>query len=160
MIGTRGTIDIYVGYEHELKQIVVMNNNSWFSYNIFNNNEWLTPEFIRLVYIIDGAKEIKGWNIKSAITDTYTDMLHLSTGCKTALNCLCYPDKIFNVMECGENALIEILRLPKAKIYFRDIVPLLLFVDVKRDFTLHLGSDTEEHYTSYNELVGRVCEWL
>ena len=29
----------------------------------------------------------------------------LSTGCKTALNVMYHPDKVFDVKECGDNAL-------------------------------------------------------
>jgi len=36
----------------------------------------------------------------------------LSTGCKTALNVLYNPDKVFDIRECGDNALDVIYALP------------------------------------------------
>ena len=41
----------------------------------------------------------------------------LSTGCKTALNVLYNPDKVFDIRECGDNALDVIYSFPEGNIY-------------------------------------------
>ena len=41
----------------------------------------------------------------------------LSTGCKTALNILYNPDKVFDIRECGDNALDVIYALPNGNVY-------------------------------------------
>ena len=41
----------------------------------------------------------------------------LSTGCKTALNVLYNPDKVFDIRECGDNALDVIYALPCGNVY-------------------------------------------
>ena len=50
----------------------------------------------------------------------------LSTGCKTTLNILYNPDVIFDIRECGENALDVIYSLPKGKVYCD--YPLILYI--------------------------------
>ena len=42
----------------------------------------------------------------------------LSTGCKTALNILYNPQKVFDIRECGDNALDLIYDLPEGNIYY------------------------------------------
>ena len=41
----------------------------------------------------------------------------LSTGCKTALNILYNPNKVFDIRECGDNALNVIYSLPHGNVY-------------------------------------------
>lgn len=41
----------------------------------------------------------------------------LSTGCKTAINVYSFPDKIFNLAECGNNALETIFNLRRGNGY-------------------------------------------
>ena len=41
----------------------------------------------------------------------------LSTGCKTLLNVLLFPENVFNTIECGYNAVEEILKLDNGNIY-------------------------------------------
>ena len=45
------------------------------------------------------------------------NMSVLSTGCKTLLNVLLFPEKVFNTIECGYNAVEEILKLDNGNIY-------------------------------------------
>ena len=39
------------------------------------------------------------------------------SGCKTVLNILYYPDKVFSIKECGDNALDCIYSLLKGNVY-------------------------------------------
>ena len=45
------------------------------------------------------------------------DVDHLSTGCKTVLNVLYFPDKVFCMKECGENALEKLYSLQRGLVY-------------------------------------------
>lgn len=62
----------------------------------------------KIIDIIDGAKLISKFKIRSKFNDIVLDVDKLSAGCKTALNVLYNPDKVFCLKECGNNAL-EIL---------------------------------------------------
>lgn len=45
------------------------------------------------------------------------DVDHLSTGYKTVLNILYFPDKVFCLKECGENALEILYSLDRGYVY-------------------------------------------
>lgn len=49
-------------------------------------------------------------------SETYEYIDKLSTGCKTVLNVRHFPDKIFYLGECGNNAIEEILKLKNGKV--------------------------------------------
>ena len=51
---------------------------------------------------------LSAYKIGSRFSDVVLDIDRLSSGCKTVLNVLYYPDKVFCLKECGNNAL-EIL---------------------------------------------------
>lgn len=54
---------------------------------------------------IDNAKLLGKYKIQSRFDEVVLDVDRLSVGCKTALNILYYPDKVFCLKECGNNAL-------------------------------------------------------
>ena len=62
----------------------------------------------KIIEIIDGATLISKFKIRSKFNDIVLDVDKLSAGCKTVLNVLYNPDKVFCLKECGNNAL-EIL---------------------------------------------------
>ena len=62
----------------------------------------------KIIATIDDAKMISKYKISSKFNDVALDIDRLSAGCKTVLNVLYYPDKVFCLKECGNNAL-EIL---------------------------------------------------
>lgn len=62
----------------------------------------------KIIEIIDGAKLISKFKIRSKFNDIVLDVDKLSAGCKTILNVLYNPNKVFCLKECGNNAL-EIL---------------------------------------------------
>ena len=51
------------------------------------------------------------------INDVILDIDKLSTGCKTVLNVLYHPDKVFCLKECGNNALEILYNLEKGYVY-------------------------------------------
>ena len=66
---------------------------------------------------IDGAKLIGKYKILSRFDDVAIDIDKLSAGCKTVLNVLYYPDKVFCLKECGNNALEILYNLEKGYVY-------------------------------------------
>ena len=62
----------------------------------------------KIIETIDSAKLLSKYKISSRFNDVALDIDRLSAGCKTVLNVLYYPDKVFCLKECGNNAL-EIL---------------------------------------------------
>ena len=58
-----------------------------------------------IIETIDDAKLIGKYKISSRFNDVVLDIDRLSAGCKTVLNVLYNPDKVFCLKECGNNAL-------------------------------------------------------
>lgn len=59
----------------------------------------------RIMEQIDGVKWISKYKISSRFNGVALDIDKLSTGCKTVLNVMYYPEKVFCMKECGDNAL-------------------------------------------------------
>ena len=70
-----------------------------------------------VIFQIDKSKMVDQYTITSRFDGTMLNIDKLSTGCKTALNIMYNPDKIFDVSECGENALEVIYAMESGKIY-------------------------------------------
>ena len=66
-----------------------------------------------IIETIDDAKLIGKYKISSRFNDVVLDIDRLSAGCKTVLNVLYYPDKVFCLKECGNNALEVLYGLEK-----------------------------------------------
>ena len=58
-----------------------------------------------IIETIDDSKLIGKYKISSRFNDVALDIDRLSAGCKTVLNVLYNPDKVFCLKECGNNAL-------------------------------------------------------
>lgn len=71
----------------------------------------------KFIETIDGAKLIGKYKILSKFDDVAIDIDKLSAGCKTVLNVLYYPDKVFCLKECGNNALEILYNLEKGYVY-------------------------------------------
>lgn len=71
----------------------------------------------KFIETIDGAKLIGKYKILSRFDDVAIDIDKLSAGCKTVLNVLYYPDKVFCLKECGNNALEILHNLEKGYVY-------------------------------------------
>lgn len=72
---------------------------------------------IIIIESIDGAKLLGKYKIESKFNEVTLDIDCLSTGCKTVLNVLYYPDKVFCMKECGENALEILYALNAGNVY-------------------------------------------
>lgn len=66
---------------------------------------------------IDSSEMLNQYMIKSRFDGAALNIDRISTGCKTALNIMYNPDKIFDIRECGDNALDVIYALPEGNIY-------------------------------------------
>lgn len=85
----------------------------------FNQNTALRldDEGRRIIEQIDESKLIGKYKILSKFNDVTLDVDCLSTGCKTALNVLYFPDKAFCLKECGDNALEVIYSMESGAVY-------------------------------------------
>lgn len=66
---------------------------------------------------IDDSKLSGKYKILSKFNGVTLDVDCLSTGCKTVLNVRYFPDKIFCLKECGDNALEVLYKLQDGAIY-------------------------------------------
>ena len=70
-----------------------------------------------IVEKIDASKLIGKYKMESKFNGVTLDIDCLSTGCKTVLNVLYFPDKVFCLKECGENALEVLYGLKAGAVY-------------------------------------------
>lgn len=77
-------------------------NDLFFNQNTVSRIDERAGEIIET---IDGARLISKYKISSGFNEVALDIDRLSSGCKTVLNVLYYPDKVFCLKECGNNAL-------------------------------------------------------
>ncbi len=77
----------------------------------------LGEEAIDIIYSIDHSKMIDKFTIESRFDGSRLNIDKLSTGCKTALNIFYNQDKVFDIRECGDNAIDEIYSFKKGNIY-------------------------------------------
>lgn len=66
---------------------------------------------------IDHSQMLSQFTISSKFDGVTLNIDKLSTGCKTALNVLYNPDKVFDIRECGDNALDVIYALSAGNVY-------------------------------------------
>lgn len=71
----------------------------------------------KIIEIIDGSKLISKYKIRSKFGDMILDIDKLSAGCKTILNVIYNPDKVFCLKECGNNALEVLYSLTSGNVY-------------------------------------------
>ncbi|WP_034445763.1 DUF4869 domain-containing protein [Butyrivibrio sp. AE2032] len=85
----------------------------------FNQNtaEMLDERARDIIRRIDKSEMIEKYTITSRFDGTALNIDRLSTGCKTTLNIMYNLDKIFDISECGENALEVIYSLDEGQIY-------------------------------------------
>ena len=100
----------------------------------------------KFIETIDGAKLIGKYKILSRFDDVAIDIDKLSAGCKTVLNVLYYPDKVFCLKECGNNALEILYNLEKGYVYSEyALIPFTMdSVMVKTKSMKKIISDYEE----------------
>lgn len=70
-----------------------------------------------IVEQIDNSKLNGKYKIQSKFNGVTLDVDCLSTGCKTVLNVLYFPDTVFCLKECGDNALEVLYGLEHGAVY-------------------------------------------
>ena len=70
-----------------------------------------------IVEKIDNSRLIGKYKIESKFNGVTLDVDCLSTGCKTVLNVMFFPDKVFCIKECGDNALEVLYKLEDGAVY-------------------------------------------
>lgn len=71
----------------------------------------------RIVKAVDDTRLISKYKICSRFDEIALDIDRLSAGCKTILNVLYYPEKVFCLKECGNNALKILYNLEAGNVY-------------------------------------------
>ena len=109
--------------------------------------EMLDKRAADIIWKIDRSRMIDKFFIESRFDGTKINIDKLSTGCKTALNIVYNPNKIFDISECGENALEMIYALEQGNVYCE--YPMIAFdmTEVKA-----VDADGEHLFTDYEEL--------
>jgi len=79
--------------------------------------EQLDERAASIISTIDQSEMDSRFFIRSGFDDSLLNIDKLSSGCKTALNALYNPNKVFDIRECGDNALDVIYALPCGNIY-------------------------------------------
>ena len=82
-----------------------------------NTSSLLDDRSVGIIESIDGSKLISKYKIRSRFNDITLDVDKLSTGCKTVLNVMYNPDKVFCLKECGSNALQMLYGLEEGSVY-------------------------------------------
>ena len=107
--------DIYLYIPDNLRETMIWSNDSWFDEEV-PNVITVDEEMQRLILSIDGSEFIGKWSMQTKYGDVL-GLKYLSTGCKTAINCYLFRDRLVNVSECGANALKEILHMDGTRIF-------------------------------------------
>lgn len=71
----------------------------------------------KIIERIDESRMLSKYKICSRFNGNSLDIDKLSAGCKTVLNVLYYPEKIFCLKECGDNALEILYHLNQGQVY-------------------------------------------
>ena len=130
--------------EKELPKELVQLNDVYFNKYTVN---LLDDRAGSIVSRVDDSELIDNYTMKGKFDDTIMNTDKLSTGCKTVLNVMYNPDKIFDIRECGENALDLIYALEDGQVYCE--YPVISF-DMK---TVKAVDRNGEHViTDYDEL--------
>lgn len=106
-------------------QELVMLNDVYFNKNTV---ELLDERAKDVIKKIDGATMIGKYRIESKFHNVILDIDRLSTGCKTVLNIMYNPNKVFCIKECGENAL-DILYSLESGLVYSDFPTISFYVD-------------------------------
>ena len=99
-----------------------------------------------IIMKIDNSVMVDPLRIRSRFDDSILNIDKLSTGCKTVLNVMYNRDKVFDIKECGDNALDIIYHLDRGNIYCE--YPLISF---EMDKVIAVGK-TESIISDYDEL--------
>lgn len=121
-------------------------NDLFFNQNIIERLDMRAENVIRK---IDGAVLRADYRITSGINGELLNIDKLSTGCKTALNIYYFPEKVFSLKECGDNALDEIYTYQSGQVYSEYPI-ITLFMESVRIY----DQEGDRVINDYEELKG------
>ena len=102
-----------------------------------------------IIYTIDHSKMVDRFSFQSRFDGSVLNIDKLSSGCKTVLNVMYHEDKVFDIRECGENALDAIYDLDAGNITCS--YPLISFEMKKAVAVDKRGSREIDSYDSLKE---------
>lgn len=98
----------------------ITNDVELYNDNFFNTNTYDTvlkrDDLKRIIEKTEGVSFL-GDLIISKFNGVPISLSKISTGCKTLLNIIAFPDKTFSIMECGSNILDIVYTLNNGHIY-------------------------------------------
>lgn len=121
-------------------------NDLFFNQNIIERFDMGAEDIIRK---IDGAVLREDYRITSGINGELLNIDKLSTGCKTALNIYYFPERVFSLKECGNNALDVIYAYQDGQVYSEYPIITLFMSGVQV-----CGRDEKRVISNYEELKG------
>lgn len=99
-------------------------NDIWFERNTYNRicTEDVKGPLHTAITRIEQVEFADNERIYSKITGEPISLSEISTGCKTILNIMCFPDKPFLIYECGENYIHEVYLLQNGLVYSPEFI--------------------------------------
>ncbi|SFR70566.1 DUF4869 domain-containing protein [[Clostridium] aminophilum] len=111
--------------------------------------EKLDERAVNIIYTIDHSKMMDQFSFQSRFDGCLLNIDKLSSGCKTVLNVMYNEDKVFDIRECGENAVDAIYELGSGNITCK--YPLISFEMKKVVAIDKRGSREIDSYESLKE---------
>lgn len=123
--------------------LIILNDVFFNKYTV----EKLDKKAEEIIKRIDQSQLVNKYTIKSRFDGGILNIDKLSTGCKTVLNIIYNTDKVFDIRECGENALDVIYTLEEGNITCD--YPLISFEMTK---VIAVGKKSNLEFDSYDAL--------
>lgn len=128
-------------------------NDAWFDSHIAWGNTAIDQTIRDIVQAIDGSiVTVDGRYIETRYGDRI-NISYLSTGCKTVINAYCFPNKLINCAEVGDNAFFELFKLTTGYLYV-PIFPALTH-DISNSFNFVIDGH-EYRVSTYEEMLDIV----
>ena len=142
----------------DTQNLIVKSGKGYVKYNdeFFDANKdaLVMDDTIRyLLKKIDGSAYESGTTMRTRYGE-FLDIENSSTGCKTAINVYLNPDKIIDCMECGANALVEILKLGRGNI-IAHFAP-----EAGKDTEINVNLHDGNRIKNYRSLSMLTDDWL
>lgn len=144
-------LKIYLGNMDVHKEKYCKYNDAWF--DKYTDSIDFEQKFIQeIIMSIDHVAYIGSHRVLSKFEENLAiSVRELSTGCKTAINVCSFPDRIFSVAECGDNALQTIFNCADGNIHIPAFV-------IPRQFhnKIEVNIDNEKHLIQDNTQLESV----
>lgn len=144
-------INIYTKTDSNISDKIQRFNDRLFNTKVFGSE--FTDNEKKVIEQIDHAKVINHTKIETDFG--VGSVLDLSTGCKTAINILRFPNQIISVDECGANALKVILQFKEANIFMG--FPATLHIPEDSEL-LFDGTEKIENDLEYEAFWSKRCK--